>query len=236
VTIPRMTWNAFSDSPKGIVDRVEFLAVSEFSDRGIDLVQNDKAGLIIDRAPVDGVDESDELRWLHVLDGRKHPEQLNQRGGVRTGENGLAFFAVKRFPRAQETSVVGELLLFGGAALHGAALFVWRSVLTDDEHATGLHSDPLGKATPFAKLVRAVVAVGRGDRDHDRADRVMLVGRPLAVKAVAIQLAKALHVLFDPIIVDAVGHGAAASAFSTKLIFGSTPGTGMSAVNTASAL
>jgi hypothetical protein len=83
--------------------------------------------------------------------------------------------------------------------------FAGDSVLTNDEHATGLHSDPFRKARPFAELVRENLAVGVGDCDRDRADWVMLVGRPSAVEAVAIRLEKPPHVLFESI-VDAVTH------------------------------
>src|SRR5262249_20825393 len=76
----------------------------------------------------------------------------------------------------------------------------------DDEFAAGLIRGPFGKATPFAELVREdLVGVGRGDRDRDRANRVMLIGGPLAVQAVPIGLVETLHVVFDPVV--AVDHG-----------------------------
>jgi len=93
-------------------------AFTEFGDRRIDLVQNDETGLIVDCAPVDGADEPDELRRRHMLDGRKHLKQLNQRAGVRTGEHGLALLAVPGLPPFQQPRVVSELLFCSGAAFH----------------------------------------------------------------------------------------------------------------------
>jgi hypothetical protein len=50
------------------------------------------------------------------------------------------------------------------------------SVLTDAERATGLHG-PVCKTPPLAKLMREwdIVAIGVGDCDRGRANRVMLV-------------------------------------------------------------
>ena len=82
------------------------------------------------------------------------------------------------------------------------------SVPVDDEDATSLHRGPLAKAFPVTKFVR-LFAVGY----RDRADRVMLVRGATAVQAVAIGLVKALHVLFDPVLV-VFAHRLASSARS----------------------
>src|SRR5262245_29451416 len=79
------------------------------------------------------------------------------------------------------------------------------SIPVDDERATSLHSGPLAEAFPAAKFMREVVAVGLRDSDRNRADGVKPVRRTAAMKTVAIGIAKALHVLFDPIFV--LGHG-----------------------------
>jgi len=47
---------------------------------------------------------------------REHTEQLVQYGAVRSGEHGLAFFAVKLAPSTQKPGVV--LKLFLASALH----------------------------------------------------------------------------------------------------------------------
>ena len=104
------------------------------------------------------------------------------------------------------------------------------SVPADDEIAAGLRSGPPGETPPLAKLVRAVVAVGIGDCDRDRADRVMLVGGLAAVEAVAIGLLKTLHVVFEPL----VGHFCllfeslvtAISSVPRCPMWGSSPGPG----------
>jgi hypothetical protein len=75
----------------------------------------------------------------------------------------------------------------------------------EDEIATSRLRGPVAKAHPIAKFVD-LVAVVRLDRDHERTDGVELVGRPSAPKAVTICFAKALRVLFDPLIGGAVDH------------------------------
>ena len=99
-----------------VVDRIEFLAFAQFGDTAIEFVQNDEAGLIIDRAPVDGTDKSNELTRLYAIDGRKRPKQFGERACVRPTKDGVALLAVPRAPPTQETSIVGELFVFLGLA------------------------------------------------------------------------------------------------------------------------
>jgi len=71
----------------------------------------------------------------------------------------------------------------------------------------------MGETFPTAKFVReSLVVVRLGDRDRDRADRVIPVRGPSAMKAVAVGIAKTPQVLFDPIL---VGHGSS----SLEIVF-----------------
>src|SRR5215468_3862625 len=78
------------------------------------------------------------------------------------------------------------------ARARGAAA---RSVPLNDEHATGTLSGPVAETFPVAEFVRALVAVGVGDRDRDGSDRVVLIGGLSAVEAHTIRLVTPLHIL-----------------------------------------
>src|SRR5215469_248911 len=78
------------------------------------------------------------------------------------------------------------------ARARGAAA---RSVPLNDEYATGTLSGPVAETFPVAEFVRALVAIGVGDRDRDGSDWVVLIGGLSAVEAHTIRLVIPLHIL-----------------------------------------
>src|SRR5262249_7095235 len=87
---------------------------TEFSDRGVNLVQHSETGFVTDHAPVDSADEPDELYRFHTFNVREHPEQLAKCAGMRPSEHGFTLLTMEIFPRAQQPRIVGNFFLFLG--------------------------------------------------------------------------------------------------------------------------
>jgi len=82
----------------------------KLGDGGVQLVQHDETGLVIDSVPIDRADESDELRRLHAFNVGERPKQLSERAGVRATKRDGFLFAMEGPPPTQQPRVVHELL------------------------------------------------------------------------------------------------------------------------------
>jgi hypothetical protein len=96
--------------------------------------------------------------------------KIGKRNGCSGSQGMVTVCFVVMVPQSSSRSI-GPPDVCAPQSSHVPLSQVIRSIPPDDEHASGLLGGPFGKATPFTELVRVVVAVGRGDRDHDRADR-----------------------------------------------------------------